>query len=154
MVSVKFEVVPVFPVLILEIQKWSFKFTFNNNILNGSCEYAKCSVSSQYNFIIWCVIKLLARLFMNTTYLFLVDTTYNWNKLWGVLDLKVFKVSRQIWQLNKFWKAKIPSLLNNGLVCSFQKNSAPSLCASNGRVRALVLNLSKYFYRSPNNILM
>ena len=52
MVSVKVEVVPDFPVLMLEIQKWSFKFTFTNNIFDGSCKYAICSVSSYYNFII------------------------------------------------------------------------------------------------------
>ena len=52
MVSVKVEVVPVFPVLMLEIQKWSLKITLTNNIFDGSCKYAICSVSSYYNLII------------------------------------------------------------------------------------------------------
>ena len=44
--------------------------------------------------------------------------------------------------------------LNSDLVCSLTKNSFGSICESFGRVRAQVLNLSRYFSLSPNRILM
>ena len=73
---------------------------------------------------------------------FLFDSSRISNKLIGVLNFNILKISLKQWYTNRFRIFITECLVNRGLVCSLLKNSAPSFCSANNLTRAQVLNLS------------
>ena len=84
---------------------------------------------------------------------FLVDMVYiSWSDS-GVLSLRIFRVSMNVWYVYRFLNANMLCLLNKGFVCSFWKKSTLSHWYWYGLALAQVLNFSRYFILSPKSIL-